>query len=111
VHTDARRHGYTLDHLVRWLCAAPARLAGFEDRAGALLPGREANFVIFDPEASRTIMVDDLHFQHPVSPYVGQTLAGRVHATYLRAQPVYADDVFSPVPRGHELRTQVETTA
>ena len=52
VHTDARARGYTLDDLARWLSAAPAQLAGMAERAGALLPGREASFVLFDPRHS-----------------------------------------------------------
>jgi allantoinase len=104
VHTGARRRGYTLADLARWLCAGPAALAGWADRAGALLPGREANFVIFDPDASFTVTADELHFRHAVSPYVGETLTGRVHATYLRGEAVYADGLFAALPRGREVR-------
>ena len=106
MHTDATRRGYTLDDLARWLSAAPAALAGFADRAGALLPGREASFVIFDPEVRHTITESDLHFRHPVSPYLGETLDGRVRATYLRGLPAYTDGSFDQVSRGRELRAQ-----
>jgi allantoinase len=113
VHTGACARGYTLDHVARWLSAAPARLAGFDDRAGALLPGREASFVVFNPEAMQTVSAADLHFRHPVSPYVGETLTGKVHATYLRGEPIYrAHQVgagtaqFSPNPQGRQLSAQ-----
>ncbi len=107
VHTDACKRGYTLDDIARWLSEAPAKLAGLEDRAGALLAGREANFILFDPEASHTVSAGDLHFRHPISPYVGKTLTGKVHATYLRGEPVYADGTFAPFPRGCELLAKV----
>jgi allantoinase len=106
VHTGAVARGYTLDHIARWLSSAPAALAGFADRAGALLPGREANFVLFDPEARHTVSTEDLHFRHPVSPYVGETMQGRVHATYLRGEPVYANAAFAPRIQGSELRAK-----
>ncbi len=105
VNTGALARGYTLDHIVRWLSAAPAELAGFADRAGALLPGRKANFVLFDPDASHTVTGEDLHFRHSISPYVGETLIGKVQATYLRGEPVYANAAFAPHTQGHELRT------
>jgi allantoinase len=58
VHANASKRSYTLDDLVRWLCEAPATLAAFDNRAGALLPGREANFLLFDPEATYTVSTD-----------------------------------------------------
>jgi allantoinase len=107
VHANASKRSYTLDDLVRWLCEAPATLAAFDNRAGALLPGREANFLLFDPEATYTVSTDDLHFRHSISPYVGETLTGKVRATYLRGQPIYADGTFAPHPQGRELLAQL----
>jgi allantoinase len=106
VYTGAAQRGYSLGDLARWLSVAPARLAGFEARAGALLPGREANFVIFDPDASHTISAADLHFRHAVSPYLGHTLRGKVHATYLRGKMAYSDGLFSSIVQGRELLSQ-----
>ena len=89
VWTDAFARGFTLDDVVRWMSSAPSTLAGFSDRAGALAPGREASFVVFDPDAEFTVAVGDLHTRHAISPYVGETLRGRVEATYLRGEPVF----------------------
>lgn len=104
VHTGARRRGHTLDDVVQWLAAAPARLAGMQGVAGALLPGREATFVLFHPEETYTVAAEDLHFKHPISPYVGQTLTGRVQATYLRGQAVYSAAGFAAHLPGRERR-------
>jgi allantoinase len=103
IFTDCRQRGFTLDHIVRWMSSAPASLAGISNRAGALTAGREANFVIFDTEAEHTISAEDLHFRHPISPYLGQTLRGAVKATYLRGEPVYAAGQFVETPSGREL--------
>jgi allantoinase len=103
IHTECVRRGFTLDDLVRWMSSAPATLAGLSRQAGALEAGRDANFVVFDSEASTTVTADHLHFRHPVSPYVGEKLRGVVKATYLRGLPVFRDGSFTEVPAGREV--------
>jgi allantoinase len=103
MHTDCQQRGLTLDHIARWMSSAPAALAGIANQAGSLAPGREANFILFDPEASRTITTQDLHHRHPISPYLGETLRGIVKATYLRGVPVYQTGSFAANPIGREL--------
>ena len=103
VWTGASRRGFTLDDIARWMSSAPAALAGLAPRAGSLAAGREANFVVFDPESEFTVTPERLHYRHPISPYLGETLHGVVEATYLRGRPVYADGTFDSAPRGREL--------
>jgi allantoinase len=103
VWTDASQRGLTLDDIARWMSSAPAALAGLSSRAGALAPGREATFVVFDPDAKFTVTPARLHYRHPISPYMGEMLTGIVTATYLRGQPIYTDGAFAPTPHGREL--------
>ncbi len=103
VHTECRNRNYTLDDLVRWMSAAPAALAGMADLAGALVPGRDANFIVFDTEAQFTLRSEQLHYRHPISPYLRETLTGRVTATYLRGRRVWDGNDFEPDPRGREI--------
>jgi allantoinase len=86
------------------MSSAPAALAGIGDQAGALTVGRDANFVVFDTDAEFKVQVETLHFRHPVSPYLGETLHGVVRATYLRGEAVFRDGSLTKNPRGHELR-------
>lgn len=103
MHTEALRRGHSIGDLARWMSGEPARLAGRANCAGALLPGREANFVRFATDEEWTVTTGDLHFRHAVSPYVGSRLRGRVKATYLRGEAVWADRQMSGAPRGREL--------
>ena len=84
VWTGAASRGFGLEDIARWMSAAPAALAGFSERVGSLAPGREANFVVFDPDAEFTVTPDKLHYRHLISPYLGERLRGIVDATYLR---------------------------
>jgi allantoinase len=85
------------------MSSAPAQLAGIHAKAGALMAGRDASFVIFDTEASFDVAAERLHFRHAVSPYVGETLRGVVRATYLRGEAVYGDGKFAASPAGREV--------
>jgi len=103
IHLECSRRGLSIDHIARWMSSAPAKLAGIGDRAGALESGREANFIIFDTENEYTVTADRLHYRHTVSPYLGETLRGKVKETYLRGESIYRDGVFTPTPSGREV--------
>jgi allantoinase len=103
VWTEAQKRSFTLTDITRWLSTAPAALAGLSHQAGSLAAGREATFTLFHPEAHFTPTQQDLHFRHPISPYLNQPLRGRVHATYLRGQPIYQNGQFADIPSGRDL--------
>lgn len=103
VWTDASRKGFDLDTVSSWMSAAPAQLAGFSDRAGVIDAGREANFIVFDPDSEFRVTPEKLHFRHAISPYVGEVLRGEVVSTYLRGKPVYAGGSIVSDASGHEL--------
>ena len=102
IYTECLRRGFGLMEIARWMSSAPAALAGIGSKAGALVAGRDANFVIFDTEASFEVVPGKLHFRHAVSPYVGETLRSVVKATYLRGEAVYRDGGFASSPLGCE---------
>ncbi len=103
VYTDALARGLTLENVVRWMGPVPAALAGMNDRAGMLVPGRDANFVVFSSEAEFTVEEAGLHFRHKISPYLGERLKGVVQATYIRGEAVFEKGVFAVTTPGHEL--------
>jgi allantoinase len=100
--TEASWRGFTLLDLARWMAAEPARLAGCDARKGRLAAGYDADFVVFDPDREFVVTEDRLHYQHPVSPYLGETLRGVVKATYLRGNPVFAEGEFPGEAEGRE---------
>ena len=105
VWTGARARGFGLDDLARWMSAEPANLAGFTDRKGAIRPGGDADLVIFDSESEWTVSLSDLYFRHPVSPYIGAKLFGRVKATFLQGEVCFQSGEFPARVRGALLKT------
>jgi allantoinase len=104
--TEACARGFALSDIARWMCEAPARLAGCAHLKGKIAPGMDADFVVFDPDAEFVVKADRLHYRHQVSPYMGETLRGSVQATYLRGQPVFVNGSFPGEPAGREVRRE-----
>lgn len=102
VWTGARGRGMGIERVAEWMCATPARLAGLGSK-GAIEPGRDADLVVFDPEAAWTVDPKRLHHRHPLTPYAGRALAGRVLRTYLRGALVYDGEGFPAPPAGRLL--------
>jgi allantoinase len=41
---------------------------------------------VFDPDAAFTVDPSRLHHRHPLTPYAGRELRGKVEATYVRGE-------------------------
>jgi allantoinase len=109
VWTAARARGHTLADVARWMCAAPARLAGLGGRKGAIAAGPDADLVLLDPDATFRVDPASLQHRHPVTPYAGRMLHGVVLETWLRGRRVHDRGRFAapsgaPLPRGGSAR-------
>jgi allantoinase len=103
VWTEAAQRGARLDQLAAWMSAAPARLAGRHRSKGRLSAGYDADIVVWDAVTPFTVASDALFYRHPISPYVGASLRGRVHRTFVRGHEVY-DGIGHPAgPIGRAL--------
>jgi allantoinase len=94
---------FSLTDLVRLMAERPADLAQLGRRKGKIAGGCDADLVIFDPAAEIVVGHEVLHTRHPVTPYLGMRLRGRVLATYLRGRPVFREGAFADEPFGSEV--------
>ena len=83
----------TVERMVDLLSTTPARLFGIA-RKGAIEVGRDADLVLFDPNAQRTIRAEDLHHTSDFTPYEGMELTGAVRDVLVRGRPVIRDRAF-----------------
>jgi allantoinase len=94
----ARRRGFSLADIARWMSVFPADLAGLSTK-GRIAVGYDADFVAFDPDASWQVRGAELLHKHPVTPYDGRALTGRVERVWLGGAEVTPDGP----PRGRLL--------
>jgi allantoinase len=87
----AAARGLNLERLARWLAAGPAELAGLSRAKGTIAVGHDADLVIFDPDAEWTVDARRLYHRHPVTPYDGQSVRGRVITTLVRGAKAFDD--------------------
>jgi dihydropyrimidinase len=83
----------TVERMVDLIATTPARLFGLVGK-GAIAPGRDADIVLFDPTARRTLRASDLHHTSDYTPYEGFALAGAVRSVFVRGRPVIRDGAF-----------------
>jgi allantoinase len=89
VWTGARARGLKPERIAQWMSAAPARLAGLQNRKGALAAGYDADIVLWDPEARFVVDPTELLHRHKVTPYAGRELYGKVLATYVGGRRIF----------------------
>jgi allantoinase len=105
--TGARTRGFSPHHLVGWLCAAPARVAGLDRHKGAIAPGRDADIVIWEPDTDFIVDPEQLAHRHKFTPYAGFALFGTVQTTLLRGKIIFDAGEFVGEPQGRVLKRQL----
>jgi allantoinase len=83
VTTEALRRGFALADVLGWMSAGPARLAGLEHK-GRLELGADADLVALAVDETFTVTADLVRHKHPITPYLGRELRGRVRDRWLR---------------------------
>lgn len=89
VWTEARRRGFSLTDVTRWLCANPAAQVSLQPRKGAIAVGNDADIIIWNPGQQFVVDANALQHRHKITPYDGETLSGVVQKTFLRGRKIY----------------------
>jgi len=102
IWTEAAKRDVGISSVVRWMSEQPAKLAGLGHRKGSLQVGRDADLVVFDPDAEERVDAARLQHRHPITPYHGETLRGAVQMTFVRGEKVFDRGKFADPPKGLE---------
>jgi len=87
----------------RWveiISTAPAKLFGMYPRKGTIAVGSDADIVVYDPNAKRTISAATHHMNVDYSCYEGRTVQGRADIVLSRGTVIVRDGEFTG-RRGH----------
>ncbi|KAM9998126.1 hypothetical protein ACTFIY_007792 [Dictyostelium cf. discoideum] len=111
IWTEASKRGVPLGKLSEYMSDAPSRLVGLNDRKGSIKIGRDADFVIWDPEESFTVDQGLLMVKNKNSPYHGEKLLGVVHHTILRGNKIFSkgDQTISKIIGKRLIQTKIHT--
>ena len=70
------------------MSTSTARLAGLDNRKGAIAEGFDADIAVWNPEASFVVDPRSLFHRHPLTPYAGRELYGVVEETYVAGEKI-----------------------
>uniref|UniRef100_A0A8C4S5L2 allantoinase n=1 Tax=Erpetoichthys calabaricus TaxID=27687 RepID=A0A8C4S5L2_ERPCA len=101
--TSAKKRGFSLQDIVMLLCQKPAELSSLASRKASLLPGYDADIVIWDPDKEYEITEECVHHKNKLTPYLGCKLHGEVIATIVAGKITYIKGQFAPEPPGQLL--------
>ncbi|MDQ3926894.1 MAG: dihydropyrimidinase [Actinomycetota bacterium] len=79
------------NQFVALLSTNQTRIYGMYPRKGALVPGADADIVLWDPEISITATVENRHGNVDYTPYEGMTFKGGPASVYVRGTLIYKD--------------------
>ncbi|GAM25729.1 hypothetical protein SAMD00019534_089040, partial [Acytostelium subglobosum LB1] len=89
IWSEAKKRGIDITKFSRWMSDSPAALVNMNDRKGSIKVGRDADFVVWDPEQTFVVDPSIMYVKNRASPYIGQQLYGQVIETILRGRPIY----------------------
>lgn len=85
-------------------CTCPAQIFGLYPRKGSLVPGADADIVIFDPARAVTLTQELLHENVDYTPYEGLNVTGWPETTISRGEIIVHQGAFMGRPgRGRYL--------
>lgn len=73
------------------------------NKKGIIAVGNDADFVIWNPNASFTVKEEDILFKHKISPYIAETLNGVVLETIVNGITVYQNNIIINKNKGQWL--------
>lgn len=103
VWSEARKRGFTVEHVAEWMCRKPAELVGLQRRKGTIAPGVDADLVVWNPDERFTATQEMLLHRHKVTPYEGRELFGTVEMTFLRGNRAFRRGSPAGQPKGIAL--------
>jgi dihydropyrimidinase len=81
-----------LNRFVEIVATTPAKMFGLYPRKGTIAPGWDADVVVFDPEAKRTISADSHHMNVDYSVYEGWEVQGKPDIVMQRGNVLVEND-------------------
>jgi D-hydantoinase len=97
----------TPERFVAMVATNPARLNGLYPRKGTIAVGSDADVVILDPQASRTVSAAELHMETDYSPYEGLSVIGWPSTVVAKGRVVVDDGhLIDPGPVGEFIEAE-----
>ncbi len=103
--SEGLRRKIPINRLAEVLATRPAQIFGLYPRKGAIIPGSDADLVVWDPRPQSTVRASALHDGLGESPYAGRNVRGATRFVFLRGTMLVSNDELVGAPSaGRVLR-------
>lgn len=107
-----RKRGVPLPRFVELVSTAPARLFGLAPQKGNLVPGADADVVLFDPKAKWTMSHKTLHMASDWSAYENFEVTGKIEKVFSRGELIIdGEQCLAQKGRGRYLHRKLDFSA
>lgn len=93
----------SLTEFIPLLTSKPAHFLGLQNRIGELKEGFDADITIWQPEITFQVKEETIEHRHKVTPYLDQTLFGKVNQTIVNGQITFQNERVDTVPFGKKI--------
>lgn len=94
----------SLNRLVELVSTNPANLFGLSPNKGDIIPGSDADLVIFDPSIEWVMTADNLHMNTTFCPFEGKEVVGKAKTVLVRGETVLKDfELVGSPDHGHRV--------
>jgi len=98
--TGAKKRSRSVLDITKWLCENPAKLIGKEHKKGKILPGYDADLIVWDEKKLFRVRESMIQHKHKTTPYFLKELCGVVEQTYIGGRKTYDSGVFTSLNEG-----------
>ncbi|WP_310558375.1 allantoinase AllB [Flavobacterium sp.] len=98
----ALKNTMTLQQFIPLVTSKPAKFIK-SDKKGSIAIGKDADFVIWNPEKTSIVKEDDILFRYKISAYVNQNLSGVVTETIVNGETIYKNKSIQSKNKGQWL--------
>jgi len=86
-----QKRGMSFQRFAQIIASNPADLYNL-DQKGRISIGKDADFVLIQPQSPYTLKAEDLEYRNKISPYIGREIGAQVYQTILRGQTIYSKE-------------------
>lgn len=103
LNTLAQERDFQIEKIIPLLSSGPARFLGIDNERGHLKPGFAADIAVWDQRQSFEITESMIAHRHKATPYLGQTLFGKVIHTFVNGHQVVKNSELNALSKGSLL--------
>ena len=101
--SEGQQRGLSIEKLILLLTKKPAKFLGLEHQKGSLKKGFDADITIWDDAKLFTITEDSIQHKNKATPYLNETLFGKVIHTFVNGVQVVENSKLKTLQQGKLL--------